>query len=140
VTSKSIGSVAADANVLLSAVIGKAARRVFDGAPELRVVTSEVTLAEVRQYLPMMAAKYGLSLAKLERDLKLLPLEILSEPHYRGRLAEARSHLGKRDPDDIALAAMALTLRIPFWSHDKDLDEVPLERYTTGRLLNVLGL
>jgi predicted nucleic acid-binding protein len=72
VTSKSIGSVAADANVLLSAVIGKAARRVFDGAPELRVVTSEVTLAEVRQYLPMMAAKYGLSLAKLERDLKLL--------------------------------------------------------------------
>ena len=89
-TSKSIGSVAADANVLLSAVIGKAARRVFDGAPELRVVTSEV--------------------------------------------------LGRRDPDDIALAAVALTLRIPFWSHDKDLDEVPLERYTTGRLLNALGL
>ena len=82
-TSKSLGSVAADANVLLSAVIGKAARRVFDGAPDLRVVTSEVTLAEVRQYLPMMAAKYGLSLAMLERDLKLLPLEILSEPHYR---------------------------------------------------------
>jgi len=140
VTSKSIGSVAADANVLLSAVIGKAARRVFDGAPELRVVTCEVTLAEVRQYLPMMAAKYGLSLLKLERDLKLLPLEILSEPRYRGRLADARSHLGRRDPDDIALAAVALTLRIPFWSHDKDLDEVPLERYTTGRLLNALGL
>ena len=139
-TSKSLRSVAADANVLLSAVIGKAARRVFDGAPRLRVVTTQFTLNEVRRYLPMMAAKYDLSLEKLERDLELLPLQTISEPHYRSRLAEARRHLGKRDPDDIALAALALTYQIPFWSHDKDLDEVPLPRYTTGSLLNALEL
>ena len=138
-TSKSLRNVAADANVLLSAVIGKAARRVFEGAPGLRVVTTQATLAEVRRYLPMMAAKYSLNLEKLERDLKLLPLQIFSESQYRGRLAEAGRHLGKRDPDDVALAALALTLHIPFWSNDKDLDEVPLPRYTTGRLLNALG-
>jgi predicted nucleic acid-binding protein len=126
--------------VLLSAVIGKAARRVFEGAPQLRVVTTQVTLAEVRRYLPMMAAKYSLSREKLERDLKLLPLQIFSESDYRDRLVEAGRHLDKRDPDDVALAALALTLQIPFWSNDKDLDEVPLPRYTTGRLLNALEL
>jgi len=140
VTSKSLRSVAADANVLLSAVIGRAARRVFEGAPQLRVVTTQITLAEVRRYLPMMAAKYGLILEKLERDLTLLPIQVFSEPHYRSRLAEAGRHLANRDPDDVPLAALALTLQIPIWSNDKDLDEVPLPRYTTGRLLNALEL
>jgi predicted nucleic acid-binding protein len=126
--------------VLLSAVIGKAARRVFEGAPQIRVVTTQVTLTEVRRYLPMMSSKYGLNLEKLERDLNLLPLQVFSEPHYRSRLAEAKRYLARRDPDDIALAALALAFQIPFWSNDKDLDEVPLPRYTTGRLLNALEL
>ncbi len=123
-TSKSLRSVAADANVLLSAVIGKAARRVFEGAPGLRVVTTQSTLAEVRRYLPMMAAKYDLNLEKLERDLKLLPLQVFSESHYRSRLAEAGRRLGKRDPDDVALAALALKLEIPIWSNDRDFEEL----------------
>jgi hypothetical protein len=41
VTSPPIKSVAADSNVLLSAVAGKAARRVFAEVPELMVVTTE---------------------------------------------------------------------------------------------------
>lgn len=139
-TSKSSRSVAADANVLLSAAIGKAARRVFEGAPQLRVVTAKMTLSEVHRYLPKMAAKYGLDQKKLERDLALLPLQVFSEPYYRSRLAEAARLLDRRDPDDVALAALALSLQIPFLSNDKDLDEVPLPRYTTGRLLNALGL
>jgi predicted nucleic acid-binding protein len=139
-TSKSLRSVAADANVLLSAVIGKAARRVFEGAPGLRVVTTQSTLAEVRRYLPMMAAKYDLNLEKLERDLKLLPLQVFSESHYRSRLAEAGRRLGKRDPDDVALAALALKLEIPIWSNDRDFEELPLIGYPTARLLKILGL
>ncbi|MCM3875044.1 MAG: PIN domain-containing protein [Thermoanaerobaculia bacterium] len=139
-TSKSLRSVAADANVLLSAVIGKAARRIFEGAPGLRVVTTQVTLAEVHRYLPMMAAKYGLDLEKLERDLKLLPLQVFSESQYRSRLAEAGRHLGKRDPDDVGLAALALKLEIPIWSNDRDFEELPLIAYSTARLLKILGL
>jgi len=140
VTSKGSRRVAADANVLLSAVIGKAARRVFEGSPGIRVVTCEAILVEVRQYLPMMAEKYTLSLEKLERELKLLPLEVLPEAAYRSALAEARRFLGRRDPDDIALAALALKLEIPVWSNDRDFEELPLIVYPTARLLKVLGL
>ena len=139
-TSKRSRSVAADANVLLSAVIGKAARRVFEGSPGLRVVTCEATLVEVRQYLPMMAERYSLNLEKLERELKLLPLEVLPEAAYSSSLAVARRFLGRRDPNDIALAALALKLEIPVWSNDRDFEELPLIVYPTARLLKVLGL
>src|SRR5690242_14889747 len=52
-------SVAADSNVLLSAVAGKAARRVFEHS-ELIVVTTEQNIAEVHEYIPEFAARYGL--------------------------------------------------------------------------------
>ena len=45
------GSVAADSNVLLSAIAGKAARRVFEAA-DLTVVTTVQNIDEVREYIP----------------------------------------------------------------------------------------
>ena len=58
--SPSIRSVAADSNVLLSAVAGKAARRVFERS-ELIVVTTEANIAEVKEYVPHFAARYQLT-------------------------------------------------------------------------------
>ena len=60
----SVDSVAADSNVLLSAVAGHAARRVF--ATELRVLTTSDNLAEVREYLPRMSRRYGIRQRSLE--------------------------------------------------------------------------
>jgi hypothetical protein len=45
--------------VLLSAVAGKAARHVFEYS-ELIVVTTENNVAEVEEYIPYFAARYGL--------------------------------------------------------------------------------
>ena len=77
-----ITSIAADSNVLLSAVVGKAARRVFDIEPPIDVVTTEATIAEVEEYLPQFAEKYGLDLGELEAALALLPVRRFSESDY----------------------------------------------------------
>ena len=55
VTSPLIKSVAADSNVLLSALAGGAARLVFEIDPPVEIVTAEVTIAEVEEYLPEFA-------------------------------------------------------------------------------------
>lgn len=55
-------SVAADRNVLLSALARRAAWKVFEAAPDLIVVTTEETIAEVEEYLPVFAERYGLDI------------------------------------------------------------------------------
>lgn len=102
-TSPLLRSVAADSNVLLAALASRAARRVFDSAPDLVIVTTEETIAEVEEYLPEFAARYELDLDMLRETLAVLPLERYSERDYITHLVEARRYLEERDPDDVAL-------------------------------------
>ena len=139
-TSRTLRSVAADSNVLLSAVVGHAARRVFVRAPRLRVVTTEANLAEVQAYLPSMSDAYGLDLLEVQEALAALPMRIYNARWYRSRIPEARRYLQDRDPDDVALAALALKLQIPIWSNDRDFEDMPIEIYPTAKLLKALGL
>jgi predicted nucleic acid-binding protein len=138
VTSKPL-SVAADANVLLSAAMGRAAQRVFHEST-LLVVTTETILDEVHEYLGPLARKVGLEPARVERQLAELPIQAYLEPLYRSHLAEAARHIGKRDPDDVALLALALKLQIPVWSNDKDFRVAPIQTYPTAALIKALGL
>jgi predicted nucleic acid-binding protein len=140
VTSKPLRSVAADSNVLLSAAVGHAARLVFEGAPRLRVVTTEANAAEVQAYLPYMAKTYGFDLVEVQEALGALPVKIHGERQYRSFIPKAGKYLQKRDPDDIALAALALKFQIPIWSNDRDFEVLPIEIYPTAKLLKVLGL
>lgn len=138
-TSPSPRSVAADANVLLSASVRAAAARVFTDS-DLEVVTTEEVLGEVREHLAKLAKKVGLPLEEAQEYLSKLPVRAYPESVYRARLGEARQHLADRDPDDIGLAALALHLGIPVWSNDKDFRVVPIELYPTAKLLKILGL
>ena len=139
-TSRPLRSVAADSNVLLSAAVGHAARRVFERAQKLVVVTTEANLAEVQAYLPSMAQAYGLDLVEVQEALAALPIKLYSERQYRGRIPQARRYLQERDPDDVALAALAFKLQIPIWSNDRDFENLPIEIYPTAKLLKLLGL
>jgi predicted nucleic acid-binding protein len=139
-TSTTLRSVAADGNVLLSAAVGHAARRVFERAPRLLVVTTEANLAEVQAYLPSMSEAYGLDLLEVQEALSALPMRIYNPRWYRSRIPEARRYLQDRDPDDVALAALALKLQIPIWSNDRDFEDMPIEIYPTAKLLKALGL
>ena len=134
-----IRSVAADSNVLLSAVAGKAARRVFSNA-ELIVVTTEQNIAEVREYVPEFAARYDLAEEILVDVLELLPIAVYPEREYADHIVPARRLLANRDEDDVALAALALHLRIPIWSNDRDYEGFPTGVVTTAVLIRILGV
>ncbi|HEV7242279.1 MAG TPA: PIN domain-containing protein [Thermoanaerobaculia bacterium] len=132
-------SVAADSNVLLAAVAGRAARRVFQSS-ELIVVTTEHNVAEIREYIPEFAARYGLPEELLFEILGLLPITVYAEHEYAATLPAARDLVAKRDEDDVALAALALTLHIPIWSNDRDYGDFPTGVFTTATLLKILGV
>lgn len=58
---------------------------------------------------------------------------------YAAKLAEAERRIGRRDPNDVDLLALALHLRVPVWSNDNDFEDAGVEWYTTAELLQKLG-
>ena len=132
-----IASVVADANVLLSAAVGKAALRVFSKFT-VTVHVAQFNADEVAEYLPYMASKYELSRELVEMQWKLLPLHIHSMDEYRGQLPQATADLKDRDPEDAHALALARTLALPLWSNDRDLRGQGVECYPTARLLRLL--
>lgn len=87
---------AADANVILSAVAGKAALRVFL-LEEIEVLTTQFNIDEVREYLGAISEQYNLSKEILESQLKLLPLKIYPNHFYEDFIQRAaKKNSGKR--------------------------------------------
>ena len=132
-----IVAVVADANVLLSAIVGKAALRVFTDFA-VTVHATRFNADEVEEYLPKLSSKYELPEALVLLQWRLLAVSLHPEDAYVEHLAEGRSRLAERDPDDAHPLALAMKLALPLWSNDRDLDghEVPV--YTTARLLRIL--
>ena len=131
---------AADANVLLSAVIGGRARLVFTSALIEEVLTTEHTFTELQEYAPVLAEKKRLSLKTVLLAVSSLPVTVVPQQIYSSFMPAARKRIGKRDPDDVDLLALALQLRIPVWSNDKDFEGAGVELYTSARLLQELSL
>lgn len=71
--------------------------------------------------------------------LEVLPIDVYREHQYSDQLPAARRLLEARDEDDVALAALALTLQIPIWSNDRDYDNFPTGVFTTAVMLKMLG-
>jgi predicted nucleic acid-binding protein len=130
--------VVADANVLLSAVIGKAAARVFFDYL-IPVHVTEFNAREVEEYLPSMAGKYGLAAELVELAWSLLPLHLHSPRAYGDRLAWAERALAQRDPEDAHALALAAVLGLPLWTNDRDLLGHGIVTYTTAQLLRELA-
>jgi predicted nucleic acid-binding protein len=134
-----IEGVVADANVLLSAVVGKAALRVIT-AFEVVVHVAQFNADEVAEYLPLMAAKYDLQIELVEMQWKLLPLRIYPLRTYQARLSQAIEDLKHRDPEDAHTLALARSLALPIWSNDRDFQSVKVDCYSTARLLQALSV
>lgn len=129
---------AADANVLLSAILGHAAFRAIDEG-NVEPVTTLKTLEEVREHLPVFAETSGLDEETLGENLEALGVLAYGPRKYRRRLPAARRLIEARDPDDVDLLALALTLKVPIWTHDRDFEGVGVETCTTAQLLAKLG-
>jgi predicted nucleic acid-binding protein len=134
---KSVECVAADSNVILSAVIGKAALKVFTQT-RLKIATTSRVLEEVREYLPQLSERYDLAHEVLEGQLRLLPIREHPMEDYERYLEEAEGRIGDRDPDDVDLLALSLALDVPIWSNDNDFEDCGVKWYTTAELLKTL--
>lgn len=132
-----IDAVVADANVLLAAVVGKAALRVITEHGVV-VHVADFNAAEVEEYLPHLSAKYDLSEDLVQLQWRLPPVIRHGEPEYAERLPAARERLADRDPEDAHALALAWALGLPLWSNDRDFEGQPVERYTTAGLLRAL--
>jgi predicted nucleic acid-binding protein len=131
---------AADANVLLSAVLGGRAKVVLSHPKIEGIFTTEVTLSEVEEYVIVLARKRRLSLDTLLLAVAALPVSVVERETYARTVAQARRLIGQRDPDDIEILALALHLKIPLWSNDNDFRDTGVEWYTTAELLQRLGV
>jgi predicted nucleic acid-binding protein len=130
----------ADANVLLSALIGGRAALALRHDKVEQVFTPAHAYDEVFEYLPSLAKKKRLELDTLLLACAALPVTVVERSEYEGKLSTARRRIGKRDPDDVDLLALALTLNLPLWSNDNDFEDAGVEWYTTAELLKTLGI
>ena len=132
--------IAADANVLLSAVLGGRDNLILQHPDVEEIFTAEETLDEVQEYAPALARKKRLHEDLVLLALATLPVTVMERKLYAPGIAEASRRIGQRDPDDIPVLALARTLNVPLWSNDKDFKDVGVEWYTTERLLRRLRI
>ena len=130
----------ADANVLLSAVIGGRASLVLRHDTIGQVFTPAAACDEVFEYLPSLAKKKRLDLDTLILACGVLPVTVVERSEYEGKLSTARRRIGKRDPDDVDVLALALQLNVAVWSNDNDFENTGVEWHTTAELLKMLGV
>ncbi len=130
----------ADANVLLSAVLGDRARLVLHHPEVERVFTAEPTLGEVQEYAIILAPKRRVPIDQILLAVAALPVTVVERAAYANPMSQARRLMGKRDPDDVDILALALHMRTPLWSNDNDFEESGVESFTTAELLKQLGV
>ena len=111
----------ADANVLLSAVIGGRAALAPRHDKVEQVFTPAAAYDEVFEYLLPLAKKKRLDLDTLLLACAALPVTVVERSEYQTKLSTAKRRIGKRDPDDVDVLALALMLQLPVWSHRQRL-------------------
>lgn len=129
---------AADANAILQALLGRASLAIEIGRVEL--ATTLATLNEVREHFAEVAGKYHVAAEALDEGLALLGIRAYGHRKYRAKLAEAERRIGPKDPDDVPLLALALTLNVAVWSNDRHFLDVGVQRYTTRELMAKVGI
>jgi predicted nucleic acid-binding protein len=129
---------AADANVLLSAVLGGRARLALSHPEVDEVLTTEVTFAEVQEYASLLGRKKRIAPETLMLAVAALPVSIVAREIYENAIGKARKRIGWRDPDDVELLALAMHFKVPLWSNDNDFEGCGVERYTTAEILHKL--
>jgi predicted nucleic acid-binding protein len=113
----------ADANPILAALLGGHARQVVFSRKFL-IYSPQHTLFEVARYLPLLAEKLGRPEIDLFREFQLLPITACQPSIYDSHVEQARNLIAERDPKDVHVLALALSLGYPIWTNDRDFDEI----------------
>ena len=141
-TSELPAALVADANAVLSAVIGGRASLAFGDSGLPPVYVADAVRQEILAWLPRLADKRGLDLGLLLALFQLLPITWADKSRYSPREKEARRRMRERDEDDWPTVALALALAesrsVGIWTNDKDFSHAGVDTVTTGELLDVL--
>ncbi len=132
--------IVADANVLLAAVLGGRASLILESPQVEGILTVGQIINEVEEYAILLARKKGLAEDLVLLAVGALPVTIIEQTAYKAAIPEATKRIGKRDPDDVELLALAIALNLPVWSNDKHFRRTGVEWLTTEALLKRLGL
>ena len=108
-----------DANPLLSALLGGKARTILLSR-SFHFVTTEHTTWEVKKYIPVISEKSGISEKDILFAFERFPIITIDQRNYDDTMIKADFLIGKRDRKDVHVLALALKLKQPIWSDDKD--------------------
>lgn len=128
-----------DANPLLSALLGGKARSILLSG-KFKFVTSEYTTWEVKKYIPLVSERTGVAEEELLFALDHFPITAFQAKEYDDTRRAAEMLIGKRDPKDVDILALALKFDSPVWSEDKDFAGIEeIELFRTSDMLNKLA-
>lgn len=116
-------AVVADANVVLSALIGGRARLVFALPLAPACIAPKAVADEVARHLPRLSERRGLDASLLFAALSVIPVAWETAAADESRREDARRRMGERDPDDWPMVALALARSLPLWSQTRQLGE-----------------
>jgi predicted nucleic acid-binding protein len=105
-----------------------------------QIFTPAAAHDEVFEYLPSLAKKRRPDLDTLLLACAALPIAIVERSEYEANISAARRRIGKRDPGDVDVLALALTLKLPIWSNDNGFEDAGVEWHTTAELLKTLDI
>jgi predicted nucleic acid-binding protein len=113
-----------DTNEIISALIRDSSSRRILLSPRFFFYTPDFTLTEIQRHIPLIERKTSLS----RKDVLLLlntlmeRVQVMELKTYEHKYKEAKSLIGKIDPDDVPFIALALSLpNDGIWSSDKHL-------------------
>ncbi len=116
-------TVVADANPIISALIGGTSREIFFDR-RFGFITSEFTMKEVKKYIPVIAQKLEMPIHHIEIALALLPISIYRKEFYKSKIKKAETLIARRDKKDVEILALTLATNNPLWSQDKHFEDI----------------
>ena len=131
-------AVVADANVIVSALIGGRARLVFASALGPTCIGAPAGAGAGGEPQPGSGGRPRVDPARVDPALAVIPIEWRPATAYLPFRSDAERLIGTRDPDDWPTVALALATSLPIWSQDKDFEATGIEIHTTGELLDAI--
>jgi predicted nucleic acid-binding protein len=126
-----------DANIILRAVLGIRVRQLLESYEDVADFYSpDACFAEAEAYLPSLAKRRGLDLELASRILVGIGriVQPVESSLYESYEQIARERIGRRDPRDWPVVAVALLLKLPVWTEDQDFFGSGIPIWTTDRV------
>lgn len=98
-------------------------------------MTTPGKISEIKRWLPSIARQRGLDVKLILDGVASLPVDVIPESVFKDKLDTAHHQMGKRDPTDVDLLALALAEDIPIWSDDQDFEDSSVQVFTTQEVL-----